>query len=117
MPEIYELPLGKIIFGFSDEKLTVGNLVLNPGQALPKHSRPVDEQLVQISGTCSMKLFNGDILEKEVILHEGDVLEIPADQLHIHSNPTSEKSVTLFKFEGNVTAQVEKIRNTFKKVL
>lgn len=117
MTEIYELPLGKIIFGFSDKKLTVGNLVLNHGQALPKHSRPVDEQLVQISGTCSVKLFNGDTLEKEITLHSGDVLKIPVNQLHIHSNPTSEKSVTLFKFEGDVTTQVEKIRNTFKKIL
>ncbi len=117
MTEIYELPLGRIIFGHTDDNLTVGCLVLNPNQALPKHSRPVLEQLTQIFGTCSIKLFDGDTLEKEVVLREGDTIGIPADQIHIHSNPTKEKSVTLFKFEGDVSEQVDQIRNTFKKVL
>ena len=117
MIEIYELPLGRIIFGFSDEHLTVGLLTLNPGQALAKHSRPVREQLVQASGMCVMQLFEKDVLVKEVTLYERDRLEIPANQFHIHSNSSNERSITLFKFEGNVTEQVEKIRNTFKKVL
>jgi len=117
MTEIYELPQGKIIIGFCDENLSIGLLELNPNQALTKHNRPVTEELVQVYGTCTMKLFNNNKLVKEVTLNEGEELEIPANQFHVHSNPTNKKSITLWKFEGNIVDVIENIRNTFKKIL
>ena len=117
MTEIYELPQGKIIITFCDENLSIGLLDLNPNQALAKHNRPVDEELVQIHGFCTMELFDGDKLVKEVTLNEGDKLVIPANQFHIHSNPTNGKSVTLWKFQGNIVDVIEDIRNSFKKIL
>jgi len=116
MTEIYELPQGRIIIGFSDENLSLGLLVLNPRQELPKHDRPVKEQLVQVSGTSVIKLFDKNVV-KEVILNEGKKLEMPTNQLHIHSNPTNERSITLWKFEGNIVERIENIRNSYKRIL
>mgnify|MGYP001588871260 CR=1 FL=1 len=117
MTEIYELPQGKITISFCDKNLSIGLLELSPNQALEKHNRPVDEELVQIHGSCVMKLFDGDKLVKEVPLNEGEKLEIPANQFHVHSNPTNGKSITLWKFEGNIVDVIENIRNSFKKIL
>lgn len=117
MTEIYELPQGKITIGFCDENLSIGLLELNPNQELSKHNRPVAEELVQIHGTCVMKLFDGDKLVKEVSLNEGEKLEVPANQFHIHSNPTNKKSITLWKFEGNIAGVIENVRDNFKKIL
>lgn len=117
MTEVYELPQGKITISFSDKKLSVGLLELNPDQEYPKHNRPVKEELFQIYGSCVMKLFNEDKLVKEVTLNKGEKLEIPENQFHIHSNPTHETSITLWKFEGDITEIIEIIRSDNKKIL
>jgi len=44
-------------------------------------------------------------------------LEIPAGQFHIYSNPTNNKSITIWKFEGDITGLIEDIRDNFKKIL
>lgn len=117
MTESYELPQGKITISFCDENLSVGLLELNPSQALSKHNRPVKEELVQIHGTCVMKLLDGNKLIKEVTLKTGEKLELPVNQFHIHSNPTDRKSITLWKFEGDIIEVIENIRKSFKKIL
>ncbi len=117
MTEIYELPEGKILIGFSDEKLSLGLLVLNPGQALPKHDRPIKEQLVQVSGTSTIKMFNKESFLKDVVLNEGESLEMPSNQLHIHCNQTKEKSITMWKFESNIIEKIESIKNNYKRIL
>ena len=58
MTEIYELPQGKITISFCDENLSIGLLELNPNQALAKHNRQAAEELVQVYGSCVMKLFD-----------------------------------------------------------
>lgn len=117
MSEIYKLPQGKMIISFSDENLSIGLLELNPNQELSKHTRPVNEELVQICGSCIIKLFDKDESIKEVTLNEGEKLEIPANQFHIHSNPFNEESITLWKFEGDIVEIIEDIRNSFEKIL
>ena len=117
MTEIYQLPQGKITIISYDKNSSTGLLELNPNQALEKHNRPVDEELVQIQGSCIMKLFSDGKLVKEVILNEGEKLIIPANQYHIHSNSSNGKSITLWKFEGNIVDVIENIRNSFKKIL
>ena len=79
--EIYKLPQGKIIIVSSNQGLSIGLLELNPNQELPKHNRPVKEGLLQVSGSCAMKLFKGNDSVEEVTLKEGKSLEIPANQL------------------------------------
>lgn len=106
----------KIYVSFSDSLLSVGSLVLNSHCALPKHNRPVTEQLRQIEGECVMKLFDGDTLIQEIRMKEGDSLLIPANQFHIHSNPTTDTSITLWEFEGDITGVIENIRTTFQKI-
>ncbi len=117
MTEIYKLPQGKIIIGFCDENLSIGLLELKAGQELSKHSRPVAEELVQIHGACVVKLSEDDKLVRKVTLNEYEKLLIPAGQSHIHSNPTKGKSITLWKFEGDVVDVIENIRNGSKKIL
>lgn len=117
MSEIYELPKGKIAIAFCDESRSVGLLELEPKQDMPKHNRPVDEELVQIHGSCVVKLFEGGEPAREVELKECEKLIVPANQFHVHSNPAKERSITLWKFEGNVVGVIENIRNNFKKII
>lgn len=106
MLEILKIPEGRIIIGFSDKSLSIGLLELNPGKELSKHNRPVKEELVQIKGNCLIKILDGD----KINLIEGKKLEIPARQFHIHSNPTPEKTLTLWKFQGDISEVIRKIR-------
>jgi len=117
MTEIYEIPQGKMVIAFSNEDLSIGLLKLDPKQELDKHNRPVKEELVQISGVCTIKFFDNDKLKKEVTLKESEKLEILSNQFHIHSNPTNETSITLWKFEGNIVEVIEDIRDKFKRIL
>ena len=117
MFEIHKLPQGKIVFSCVTKELSIGALSLNPNQELPKHNRPVIEQLVQVVGTCVMKLFNEENLVQEVTLRENDTLIIPANQFHIHTNPTDGVSVTMWKFEGDITQVIREIRNNNQKLL
>ena len=117
MTEIYKLPQGRIVVSFYDKNLSIGLLELEPRQKLSKHNRPVDEELVQISGTSVIKLFDSDKLIKETVLKENERLLVPANKLHIHANPTNRKSITLWVFEGDIVEVIENIRSKFKKVL
>ncbi len=117
MYEVYNLPQGKIVFTYTSNELNIGALYLNPNQELAKHNRPVTEQLIQLVGTCVMKLYDGEKLINEVLVHENETLTIPANQYHVHSNPTDKLSVTAWKFEGDIAEVLQKIRDTSEKVL
>ena len=66
MTEIYKHDSGKLVIAYSDSKLSVGLLISNPKTEYPKHNRPVQEQLMQIYGSCIMRLFENDRLSKEI---------------------------------------------------
>ena len=117
MTEIYRLPQGSITVIHYDSNFSIGLLELNPNKKLPKHNRPADEELVQIFGTSTMKLFDGNNLVKEVVLKEGERLIIPANQFHVHSNPTNKKSITSWKFNGDIVNIIENIKQNFKQIL
>ncbi|TAL48036.1 hypothetical protein EPN87_01560 [archaeon] len=115
MAEVYEHEAGRIIIGHSDEELSIGLLILNPQSRYVRHNRPVKEQLTQAHGSCTMELIeNGK--QKSVVLNAGDTLEIPANQFHTHTNPNDETSVTMWKFEGDITQVIDGIRKSMKKV-
>ena len=105
--EVIDLPQGKIYLGHSDEKQSVGYLELNPGKALDKHNRPVDEKLVQIKGTSTMKFG-----EEEVILNKGDIIVIPANKFHVHANDSENVSITYWEFNGDIIEIINKIRSS-----
>ncbi len=117
MYEIYKLPQGKIVFIYTSKTLNTGTLYLNPHQHLERHNRPVTEQLVQLVGTCVMKLFDGEKLIKEITLQENDTLIIPAKQFHMHTNPTDKISVTIWKFEGDISEVLQGQRDANEKIL
>jgi len=108
--ELISIPEGKMVIIHSDKNLSVGYLVLNPGKELAKHNRPVLEHLRQISGKSVMKLFDGNKV-REITLKEDDSLEIPASQYHIHANPFSELSYTLWLFHGDISEIIKSIKN------
>lgn len=116
MTEIYQLPQGKITIDFCNKNLSTGFLELDPDQALEKHNRPVDEELMQMQGSCVMELFDNNGLVKKVVLNEGEKLTISANQYHIHSNNSDRKSITSWKFKGNIISVIENIKNNFKKM-
>ncbi|MCK5476699.1 MAG: hypothetical protein KAI55_02160 [Candidatus Aenigmarchaeota archaeon] len=109
--ELYNLPTGNIMIAFSDKNLSVGTLELNPNQELLKHNRPVIESLFQLEGRCVMKFFEEYGDTKEVILNEGDSININPGKYHIHSNPYNEKSITFWKANGDITKIIDNIRN------
>ena len=94
------------MIAFSDKKLSVGTLELNPKQELARHNRPVLESLFQLKGSCVMKFD-----DKEVVLKEGETIDIQPNRFHVHSNLSSETSITLWKANGDIT----KIINSIKK--
>ena len=117
MIEGYISPDEKVIFyiAHSDIEFSTGILVMSPKTELSKHNRPVLERLTQIYGICLMKLYDDKNI-REVTLREGESLEIPPKQYHIHSNPTDDKSITMWKAEGDITHIIEEIRRTFRKI-
>ncbi len=115
MAEIYKLPQGRIVVGFSDVNLSIGLLELHTGKELPKHNRPVKEELTQIVGSSTIKIFNNHNIH-EIALMEGDTLEIQPNKFHIHSNPHSETSITLWRFCGDITHVIDHIRNSYVRV-
>lgn len=111
MAETYELPQGKITICFSNDKVSLGILELDPGKEMPEHSRPVDEHLLQLAGTSVLRLG-----KRYTKLSEGDEFVIPANKSHIHSNSDNKTSLTLWKFEGDITDIINTIRSRNKLV-
>ncbi len=103
--ETYDILQGKIMIAFSDKTLSVGTLELKPKQELARHSRPVLESLFQIRGACAIKFDDG-----EVILKEGEAINIKSNRFHIHSNPFNEVSITFWKASGDITKIINSIR-------
>ncbi len=112
--ELCKISQGKILIAFSDKNLSVGAMEINPKQELSKHNRPCLESLFQLRGSCVMKLFHADGTAKEVTLHEGDSLDIPAGTFHVHSNPFGETSLTIWKASGDITEILDHIRKNSK---
>ncbi|MBL7169499.1 MAG: hypothetical protein ISS48_00590 [Candidatus Aenigmarchaeota archaeon] len=113
--ECYELPEGKIFIGYSDEKLSIGYLELNSRQQLSKHKRPVDEELIQLEGTSVVRIFKSHSVG-EVVLLPATTTTIPANKFHMHINETNQKSLTFWKFEGDITEIIDNIRKKYKKL-
>ena len=120
--EAYEDPSGKARFYFThtSDQFTTGVLELDPGGELPRHNRPNGvENLVQLSGSCVMKLFSNDSTpdpEREVALKKNDFLEIPKGKFHIHTNPFEEQSLTFFKLVGDITEIMQTLTKASKRI-
>lgn len=108
--EKYKLAQGNIMIAFSDKNLSVGTMEIEPNQELAKHNRPVWESLYQIKGRCTMKLFEDDGSIKEVVLNEGESIDIPPLKFHIHSNPFDQNSITFWRANGDITEIIDNIR-------
>lgn len=108
--ETYDIKQGQIMIAFSDNNMSMGTLNINPGQELQKHNRPVKESLFQIKGRCIIKIFDDDQNIRDVILKEGDSIDIQKEKYHIHSNPYNELSITFWKADGNITNIIDNIR-------
>ncbi len=113
--EAYRLSQGKIFIGHSDKNLSAGYLELNPHQELPKHKRPVDEELIQIEGMSIVRIFRSHSVG-EIILPPAHTTTIPANRPHIHANRTDKKSLTYWRFDGDVTEIINNIRKWYPKV-
>lgn len=111
MIETHQIQEGELIICHSDKDSSCGFLKLNGNQELEKHNRPVDEELVQLSGKSTIKLFNDRDMTKEIELTKGSKFTVPANQYHIHSNNNDIESITLWNFEGDIVNIIEKIRN------
>lgn len=107
----------KFYFTHSDSQFTTGVMVIQPYKELLKHNRPLAvENLIQVSGTCIMKLFIDEINFEEKIMNTGTYIQIPKGQYHIHSNPSDEESITLFRAEGDITKIMKSLRKEFDQI-
>ncbi len=107
----YALPHGRIIVEECNEKKSRGRLELNPGAKLEPHTRPVAERLEQLDGK-SERIVDG----KKVVMTPGNRIEIPPGQLHVHSNPFPEKSVTNWEFDGDIREVIREIARKNRKI-
>ena len=57
-----------------------------------------------------MKLFEENGSSKEVVLKEGESIDIPPNKFQIHSNPSKEISITFWKASGDITKIIDSIR-------
>jgi quercetin dioxygenase-like cupin family protein len=110
--EEHKIDQGKIIIAFSDKNLSVGTLTLNPKTDLAKHNRPVLESLFQVKGKCMVEIFDSEGKTKEVVLNEGESIDIEPETFHKHSNPYEEESITFWKASGDITEIIDAIRST-----
>lgn len=113
--EGYKLPQGKIFIGPCGRDLSFGFLELAPDSSLEEHSRPVDEELVQIEGESVITLFDGEET-REIDLEKGDFVRIPENKSHVHGNRSSSRSLTLWKFEGDIRDVIENITDSCPKL-
>lgn len=111
--EIIKFSHGELVIAKSGKNFSTGLLHLRPKSSLEKHNRPVDEQLVQIYEASVIKLYDGEGYQ-EVELKEGDDLLIPANQYHMHTNPTDSDSITAWRFDGDITEIIQKQREKLK---
>ncbi|OGH94253.1 MAG: hypothetical protein A2538_01655 [Candidatus Magasanikbacteria bacterium RIFOXYD2_FULL_41_14] len=109
--EEYKLEQGSIMIAYSEKNLSVGVLKLMPGKELAKHNRPALESLFQLKGKCKMKVFEDDNSFIEVVLNEGESINISSLKFHIHSNPFDEESFTFWKATGDITEIIKDIRS------
>ena len=112
--EKYDLEQGNIMIAFSDKNLSVGTLEINSQQELAKHNRPVLESLFQLKGKCTIKLFEEGGTVKDIVLSEGESIDIPPFKFHIHANPFDESSLTFWKASGDITEIINTIRENSK---
>lgn len=115
--EAYESDGATVYILHTSRKLSTGFLKLKPKVEFQKHVRPVIEQLTQVQGKCVINLMKDDKVIKEISMKEGTTIKIPANQYHTHSNPFDEVSITIWRFEGDITKIIKGIRENFKRVI
>ncbi len=108
--ETCQIDEGKIVIAYSDENVSIGFLEVNPNSEFKKHNRPCVETLYQIKGTGIMILFDENGSSEEIIMNEGDELEIPAGKYHTHTNRTSEPCIQMWKAKGDIREILNQIR-------
>lgn len=111
--EILKFAKGKVVISKTSKEFSTGFLHLHQKSSLEKHSRPVDEQLVQVYGKCVMGIYKGNNFE-EIELKEGDELLIPATTFHMHTNPYDTDSITAWRFDGDITEVIAGQRKNLK---
>ena len=113
--EVYVSQDGKSMFiiAHCSEKFSTGVMVLEPSSELPPHKRPCVEELYQISGKCEIRFSDGRI----ITLEEGSHIQIEPGREHVHANPFEERSITQWKAHGDIRSIIEKIRETYKRVI
>ncbi len=112
--ETCQIDEGKIVIAYSDENMSIGFLEINPNSEYKKHNRPCVETLFQIKGTGTMILFDKNGTSEEIIINEGDELEIPAGKYHIHANQTPDACVQMWKAKGDIREILNGIRKVRK---
>ena len=111
--EIYEMPEGRgqVIVSFADKEHSIGVMTLNPGKGLPVHTRPVDEQLVQLAGLTRLDYYEEDTVVEQVLLQPNETTVVLANRRHSHVNPSdTEPSLIMSRFDGDFSEVIENIR-------
>jgi quercetin dioxygenase-like cupin family protein len=73
---------------FDSEGLTPVEEVLQPGQVIPDHRHPFDEIRIVVRGSMIM-----NVAGTQLMLREGDRIEIPAHTKHAKKNDSGEPCI------------------------
>ena len=108
--QAYQMPEGLLLIGRSDPFVSQGFFDISPEMTVPKRSRPVDGLFKQITGKAILKVYDGSVVKEEKALEQGQSFRIEANQEYSIANPSQARSVVYWRFDGDITPILDKMR-------
>ncbi len=110
MLELIRIPQGRVFIKQTAADVSEGLLLLDPGQEISGHNKPIFEELEQLKGESVIRIYEETAVIMERHLKPGDKYTIPWNKTHSHANPGTTASVLKWKFRGDATDIVNLIR-------
>lgn len=114
--DAWQMPEGTLLIGRLDPFVAQGFMDILPGKILPEQSMPVPGAFKQMAGSSVVIVFEGDNEKEKKEVKAGEVFKIPANTEYSIENPTQEKSVVYWRFDGDITEQMEQLKSTLPKI-
>lgn len=111
--DAYEFDGGNLAISELTDVRSSGALTLYAGGSTDRYTRHVSEQLLQVSGSVTLRLFYDEGPE-DVTLEEGDHYVVPAGLEHQFSNDSDDASVTLWRYDGDVLDVMDRLTDEYE---
>ena len=114
--DVYKTQEGILYIGRSDQFMSIGFIEIEPSKETTKRSRPVPGFLKQIEGSSTIKIYNGDKIEDEILLKKDESIKIEANKNYIIKCEGTERCMLFWKFSGDVTEAFENMKKSLQKI-